>query len=283
MFPLEPPFQLVTSQIAQIAESPEATPEERRDQLDLIIVVVYLISVVYVLYQAYFSIQERTVFDYDKEFYKQQLKKKVFGETQLEDIVDIDFKFEKYYLLTEDGQPKDLGITIKNKSKGVADDPDNPIDHVSILVDWDSSSVTDYEERSRRVIRLTPDKRMEDLSQTQVFSMVPPGKTQKEKITAEDVLGFDKDKDTLEPKKPIIDIEQLKKSADNPKTPKKVKDMYADFANEKKPLQFSLRLWIGLVTIANGERKEYWQSLRFNFTVAKLPRKNQFPWNPNKK
>ena len=260
----------------------------------MIILAVYLICVVYVLYQALSTLDDQTKVDLVKTVVETEEPKEPeepkdaqpeagkdkgdeksetkLADSELKDKINVKFKFDKRYVFNlddaaKDKQPKDLTITIENKSK-----------NSSIFVDWESCSLTDQEGRSRRVIRLTPDKRLEDLSQRQVPSVVAPGRNLKEKITAEDLLKLNAESNTLEPSSPIININGLKKASENKRTPKFIKEMYANFINRKAPLKFSLYLSIQFSQIKTGVRDERWHVIRCDFEVEKRPWTDYLPY-----
>ncbi|NJN87279.1 MAG: hypothetical protein HC881_14465 [Leptolyngbyaceae cyanobacterium SL_7_1] len=234
-----------------------------QQQFDSVIVAVYLISVMYVGYQAFNSLDDQTAIGLDKKSMQEQFEKFTLDGTPLKDLIDIKFKFEDRYKFPD--QPKELQATIDNKSSDK-----------SIHVDWDQSTLTDYEGRSRRVIRMTADKRL-NLSQPQTPSIIAPGRSLKEKLTAEDLLEL-KENNTLEPKAPIVDLDQLKKAANNKKTSKTIKDMYADFMASKKPVKFALRLALRFTDFnSNTQTQPHHYMLDCNFTVEKRPWTDYIP------
>lgn len=233
-----------------------------QQQFDSVIVAVYLISVMYVGYQALNSLDDQTAIGLDKKPFESQLEAAKLSDTPLKELIDVKFKFEDRYKFPD--QPKELQVTIDNKSS-----------NQSIYVDWDQSSLTDYEGRSRRVIRMTPDKRL-NLSQPQTPYVIAPGRSLKEKLTAEDLLE-PKENNTLEAKAPIVDLDQLKKAADNKKTSKKIKDMYADFMAGKKPVKFSLRLSLTFIDSHTKMQRRHHYMLDCDFLVEKRPWTDYIP------
>jgi hypothetical protein len=164
----------------------------------------------------------------------------------LKERVDIQFKLEKRYQLD---RLRELSIQIDNKS------PDHPID-----VDWDRSSLTDFDGRSRRVIRLTPSMIL-DLSQRQVFSFIGAGKTLKEKLTVEDVLQRDSQTDVLKISAPIFDPSKLKK-----------------LSGTENTLQFSLMLVLHLLRSTGETGNSVIHILSCDFTVKKAPWTDVMSW-----
>lgn len=262
--------------LAQVVQTPQPTVtanrEQRRTQFDVIIVAIYLICVVYVLYQAFNSLDDQTKIAVEKivvekgSFDGQEEEKKL-ADTPLKDVLDIKIPFGDRYKFTE--QPRLLVVVLINKSASFA-----------ICADWDSSSLTNYDGRSRRVIRMTPDRKI-DLSQRQVSSMIAPGRSLTEALTAEDLLVSTADS-TLAPRDALISIDALKKASENPKTPKVLKDMYANFMSRKAPLRFSLRLILQFSEVKAGVRTEAWYPIRCDFTVEKRPWTDYLPFNPKK-
>lgn len=269
-------------------------------QLDLIIVTIYAICVFYALRQAIQALDDRTKIKFDEKAFQKQLEDDTIPELNdlpLKELINVKFKFDDRYKFSD--QPKKLSITIENKSShtpkpkpetsGDSDAQGNRkasswvnYSPISILVDWDSSSVTDYGTKSRRVIRLIPDKRLDDLSVPQVQSIVPPGGNLQADLTAEDVLKLDDAKTTMEPSKALLDLDDLKKAADNKKSPQSVKDMYAKFIKSKDTLKFSLRLMVHFITLLNGEQKRYPRYLYCTFIVENIPWTDELPWLPKK-
>ena len=236
----------------------------QQEQLDLIIVTVYLISVTYVLYQAYSSLAERTMVKFDNGALEQQLEK-----YKLKDIVDIKFGFQDKDRFDFDNQPKEIFIIVINKSSDT-----------SIYVHWDRSTLTDYEGRSRRVIRLTSDKKP-DLFQQQAFSPVAPQRSLKERITAEDLLKSDATNSVLEPSGALIDIRDLEKRSANKKTPQNIKDLYSKFITMKDPLKLSLGLVLQFIEEKMDKvpaQNERWHTLNCDFIIRKMPRSDYLPF-----
>jgi hypothetical protein len=251
--------------------------------MDLIILVVYIICMTYVISQAIFSLDNQTKFVADGKFFDAQLADKKIGDRQLKDLLGIGFKFEYRYKYKD--QPKMLIITIENKSS----------DHY-IYVDWDGSSITTYDPNfSRRVVRLAPDKRLNDLSQPQIFSVIPPKLKLATTITAEDVLKPGGDGETLELKTPIIDLDKLDSVSKILRTPQYIKDINFNFKERRKPIEFYLRLMLRMTDVLREEGdyryqqvnpaygREYFQTIVvYRFTVTRMYWLDQIPWNPQR-
>lgn len=212
------------------------------DDRNLFILTVYIICVTYVLYRVFKSVDRNQVIVHlDRESLNGQLEAQ-----NLKERVDIQFKLEKRYQLD---RLRELSIQIDNKS------PDHPID-----VDWDRSSLTDFDGRSRRVIRLTPSMIL-DLSQRQVFSFIGAGKTLKEKLTVEDVLQRDSQTDVLKISAPIFDPSKLKK-----------------LSGTENTLQFSLMLVLHLLRSTGETGNSVIHILSCDFTVKKAPWTDVMSW-----
>lgn len=226
--------------------------------LDLVIVVVYTICIVWVFYNAIASLEEQTIMVIDKTALTQQLTERTLGDLTLADVLEIKFKLDDRYKFQE--QPKAMGITISNKSA-----------HLLIKADWDRSSISDYGNRLRRVIRLTPDKRI-DLSQPQIFSVIAPGGSLQELITAEDLLQLNVD-GSLSPVKPILDFDKLKSD-------KSKKELYAKFTEGKAPLTFTIRLALRITDLDDDERGDRLRMIPCTFIITKVPWQDYLPFNP---
>ncbi|MFE1745461.1 hypothetical protein [Coleofasciculus sp. H7-2] len=214
------------------------------DDRNLLILTVYIICVTYVLYRVFKSVDRNQVIVHlDGESLNGQLEAQ-----NLKDRVDIQFKLEKRYQLD---QLRQLSIQIDNQS------PDHSID-----VDWDRSSLTDFDGRSRRVIRLTPSMIL-DLSQHQVFSFIGAGKTLKEKLTVEEVLQRDSQTDVLKISAPLFDPSKLKKLSGTDNT-----------------LQFSLMLVLHLLRSTGETGNSVIHILSCDFTVKKAPWTDVMSWKP---
>jgi hypothetical protein len=124
------------------------------DSQNLLILTVYLIIVTYVFYQAYRSLGNQVVIQLDSADLNRQLEEK-----ELTDIVTIKFKLKDSYKLDELTK---LTMTLKNISQ-----------EATIGLNWDLSSLADFDNATNRVIRLTPG--MTDLPQKQVETIVLPG------------------------------------------------------------------------------------------------------------
>jgi hypothetical protein len=132
------------------------------DSRNLLIFTVYLIIVSYVLYQAYKALGNQVVIDTDYGSLNQQLE-----EQEIKELIDIKFKFKDRYKLDELTK---LMISIKNTSQ-----------EDTIRVDWDESSITDFDKVTGRVIRLATG--MTNIPQSQAVSIIVPGRIIQEELS----------------------------------------------------------------------------------------------------
>lgn len=223
---------------------------------NLLILTVYLICVTYVFYRMIKSIDKQLDIQLDRDYLDIQL------EAQgLKDIIALTFKLKEQY---EPEQLRELPIIIENKSE-VA----------SISIDWDRSSLTDFDERgryatasrTRRVIRLIPGM-TPDLLPAQVVSVIAPEQALKESITAEDVLQRNA-LGTLEIASPLFNPDKLQKAAEK-----------SDRLVATQSHRFSLRLMLQVhnPNSANPVRQSY--ALSCEFIVNKLPWTQALGWKP---
>jgi hypothetical protein len=122
---------------------------------NLLIITVYIIIVTYVFYKAYQSLETQVTIELDNESLNKELEDK-----GLKDIVEIDFKkLKPSYQLDE---LKSLRINVKNKS------PEDSA--ITVRVNWDESSITNYEGNVSRIVRVT--KGLAEIPQKQVPSII---------------------------------------------------------------------------------------------------------------
>ena len=226
--------------------------------LDYVLLTIYLLCITYVLYEIINSFNDEFKIRLEEGDLKQQLQ-----ALNLQDIVNVSFKFDTHY---EFDKLKELAISINNKSE------DYPI-----YIDWDYCSVTDLDGRSRRVTRLPPGTTL-DLFQNQVFSVIAPGKTLKEKIASEDMLARKGDNGPLVAEKTIVDLTK----PDPKKSSEAQRNRYKNFMDGQEELKFSLYLAMRLAgpnTSPTGDRTR----VVCNLTLTKLDWTAGLPWNPRKK
>lgn len=125
------------------------------DSRNLLVFTVYIIIVIYVFYKAYQSLETQVTLESDNEFLKDELT-----TNGIKDIVDIDFKKLKPSYQLDD--LKTLRIAIKNKSSEES--------AITIRINWDESSITNYEGNVSRIIRVS--KGLAEIPQKQVPSII---------------------------------------------------------------------------------------------------------------
>jgi len=207
------------------------------NQFDLLILAIYIICVTYVINEAIKSLDARFTVRFESDDLKQQLQ-----EQNLQDTIGVGFGLASRY--TKPDELQRLPIIISNRSS-----------RYSIYVDWDHSSFTDFDGRSRRVIRLMPGLTT-DLFQPQVFSAIAPGKTLKEAVTAEDALK--RESDAVKIGGPLVNLGSLRTAAD------------------KK--EFSLRLVLRVYDPTGGGGDDRFHALSCKFAVRRLPWTDALPW-----
>ncbi len=225
--------------------------------LDYVLLTIYLLCITYVFYEIVNSFNDEFKIRLEEGDLNEQLQ-----ALNLQDIVNVSFKFDTHY---EFDKLKDLAISINNKSE------DYPI-----YIDWDYCSITDLDGRSRRVTRLPPGSTL-DLFQNQVFSVIAPGKTLKEKIASEDMLARKGDEGLLVAEKTIVDLTK----PDPKKSSEAQQKRYKNFMDGKEELKFALYLAMRLAgpnTSPTGDRTR----IICNLTITKLDWTAGLPWNPRK-
>jgi len=231
--------------------------------LDLIILTLYLIGIIYTFNRMVDSIADQMQVLFNKKTVGEQLKKQ-----NLEEQMEISFGLKGMYPIDGSDTLYTLPISIKNKSENLA-----------IYVDWDNSSIVGSDQRSRRVIRQSPDL-IRDLAVPQIPSLIVPGKTLKESVTAEDVFKRDQESGTYSPGTPIANIAKLQKGK------KDQKKMYNDFMQRKHEFEFSLDLVLRVSEtaygITQGQNIPPVCIVNCPFTIRKLPWTYALPWNKKK-
>ena len=226
--------------------------------INYILLTVYFLCVTYVLLQIINSFNDEFSIRLDQSDLDQQLE-----DYKLKDTIEVKFKFDIRYEFHKLDQ---LAITVSNKSK-----------EFPVYVDWDYSSLTDLDGRSRRVTRIVPGNTL-DLLQNQVFSVIAPTRSLQEKIVAEDMLVRKGDDGvvTIGEGKTIIDMKEPDKKA-----PEAKKIRYRDFMSGKIKYEFYLDLVMRLVT-SSDDPGGFRTRLRCKFIISKLDWQAGLPWNPKK-
>ncbi|HEY9663009.1 MAG TPA: hypothetical protein V6C65_31580, partial [Allocoleopsis sp.] len=199
---------------------------------------------------------------------------------KLKDIVKVTFALKPEARYKFENQPKELGISVENISK-------KPI---YVYVDWDRSTITDYGNAARRVVRLGYDKLLTDFTppKFQIPSPVTPGTKLSASITAEPLLKYDAEKSIWiwKPDSAILDVLDLKKKSKDKNIPKaardKLEEQWVNFEERKKPLEFYLRLMLRMEDLTDNVTKEYSYVLWCKLIVKNMHWTDQLPWNPKK-
>lgn len=153
---------------------------------DVIILAIYLTCVVYVFYQAIDSLEDQVTIQLARQILQDQL-----AQNKLTDLVQINFALKPFYGFDP---LQDLSIMVQNLAE-----------EAPLYVDWDRSTLSDFKGRSRRVIRIPAGMPL-DLFPAQVFSVIGPGQTLNERITAEDTFQRNSASQVIEQARPLIDL-----------------------------------------------------------------------------
>ncbi len=219
---------------------------------DLFLLTIYFLCVTYVLYQIINSFNDECIVWHEKD----QLTK-LLQDLKLDDRIDISFKFDGRY---EFHKFESIVVIVKNKSN-----------EYPIYLDWGSSSITDFDNNSRRLTRLVPGNAL-DLFQEQALSPIAPGTTSKEKVVAEDMLTRKGDDGPLEPGKPLQDLSKPKKPGD-------ALNRYNAFMGLEETLKFSMSLMLRIVN-EGTPNTGYGIPIKCEFSIKKLHWTAGLPWNP---
>lgn len=155
------------------------------DNRNLLVLTVYIIIVIYVFYKAYQSLETQITLEVDNAFINDELT-----TNEIKDIVDIDFKKLKQSYQLDD--LKTLRIGIKNKSSEES--------AITIRVNWDESSITNYEGNVSRIIRVT--KGLSEIPQKQVPSIIVANQKLDEELSDDKDLSGN-----------LFKVEKLKKAS----------------------------------------------------------------------
>ncbi|MBW4518417.1 MAG: hypothetical protein KME16_01620 [Scytolyngbya sp. HA4215-MV1] len=250
-----------------IAQAPTATPNatntaiENPWDLNLFIVAVYLIVVALVFGWMFRSLNDMFEIKLDPSY--EPSPEKQMEDQNLTNVAEVKFEFDNRY---EFDKFKSFSLNVKNLTTYL------------MYVDWDKSTVTDFGGgRSRRVIRLAPGVTL-DLLQPQASSAISPGRTLKEKFTAEDVLQRKSESGQMEEiaDQPVIDIKKLEKGS-----PANKED-YRDFVDGLKPLYVYVKLAMRVFNPPHDMNEHRSVNLEYRFVMKKLPWYVGLPWNPKK-
>jgi hypothetical protein len=229
------------------------------NQTDLIILAVYLISIAYVVYRAIDSLEEQTIVQFDRAALTQVLSEENIADVPLNQFIDINFSFKGRYGFSS--QPATVTGVFQNKSATA-----------TIAIDWDSSSITNFAGKVRRVIHLIPDLTPDSLSEPQIKSIIPPGRSLQAVLAPEDLVKPNDDRTTLVAKGAIVDLKQVEKADAG---------RFAQFSEREATLQFTMRLLFQIVNITDGAKREYWAYVPCTFIIEKASLMEYFPWLPD--
>ncbi|NEP55699.1 MAG: hypothetical protein F6K31_01480 [Symploca sp. SIO2G7] len=151
--------------------------------MNLLVLTVYSIIVALAFSKAVESLETQIVIEGNSDFLNEQLEK-----FELKELLEIKFKLEPSYQISEF---KNLPFNIKNKSA------DSSID-----IDWDRSSIRDFEGGGRRAIRVLDDA--QEVPQKQVVTILVPGESRNVKVSDEKL------------NKPLFEDKKLKKATEKP-------------------------------------------------------------------
>ncbi len=245
---------------------------------DLLFLIIYLAVIALFLFRIMEAFNDE--YSIDEKALKDSIKANL-EQQKLQHLVEIKFEFnQKRYEFAKKNTLKQFDVRITNKS-GSGDQPQR----YAIYVDWDRCTLTDLENRARRVIRYSPSETI-DIFQGQTSSPIAAGTFLKEPITAEDVLtreGERKDNKlptespmnlAFEITKPLIDLTPKKPSASLKQKLKRFKSRKPD-----SDLSFSLDLALRVV---GPDTPEGGKSYRIpcQFILKKLSWQVGLPWNP---
>jgi hypothetical protein len=249
------------------------------DRPDFIILVAFLISILYVVSRAINDLDNQTKYEFDKKGLTAQLEERMFGETPLSKLLDITFRFPPYmrYKFSDDPkgpntQPKELSMIINNKASDVA-----------LYVDWDQSSiVTDYNDSSRRAIRLEGGQVYASMLPLppQAPTAIAPNTSYTTSITAEGILKPDEEKpNVFKPSVAVLDLNALKTlgTRKKPPPPPKAKKFNREFRLRETPLKLYARIWVRLVHLETHDKGDY--LLYCQISVTNMHWFDQIPWS----
>lgn len=210
--------------------------------LDLLILVVYTITVILVMARAIESVERKTSI----RFNNQQLNERLASHN-LKGLFNVSMSFASRYAVGD--HPKQLSIGLTNTSS----------DKI-FYVDWDRSWLTDLSSRSRRVIRLIPHT-SPDLAHAQILTVIPPGRSVQETVTAEDTLAPDSSNNgVLKPAKPLINVGAIAKLP------------------ERAELSYSLWLAVQIGDLDAAQPRAQIYLLPCDIVVQKMPWTDSLPW-----
>ena len=136
-----------------------------------------------------------------------------------------------------------------------------------ILVDWDRSSITYLSAEAKRAIRVVPNMSWEPQHQ-QVFSVINPGENMRANVTTERSFMRNADTQQIEPKRPLINVDELVALA---------MPGMKEFEALRKRGMFSLNAMLGLRRLAEPDHQTRYLLVPFYFNVELLADEIAFP------
>ncbi|MBT9311411.1 hypothetical protein [Leptothoe kymatousa] len=264
---------------------------------DVLILTIYFLVVIYVLYQMALSVESsledklRIVLDLDflKAQAQQQLERQSPAHPKITSTVEqLQFRGRKMppYLVLNVASPhnpsqvRKVMVTVGpmgNMSRRTAltnltVSVSNGTDDAQVYIDWDNSSITvDKTRQTQRVFRAgIPIS--SDLSRSQIFSVVNPGEKFDSRITGEGCLSLDPESNTLQPRRPLVNMGDLIELLADP-------IMAPDDENDlPQTLAYSLQLRLGVRHITDQQDSNTtYLLLPFEFIAILLPDEIAFP------
>ncbi len=150
-------------------------------------------------------------------------------------------------------------------------DVDNRTLDTQIFVDWDRSSITYLSANAKRAIRIVPNMSWEP-QHRQVFSVVNPSEKLQANVTTENSFVRNADTQQIEPKKPLLNVEELVTFASPD-----LKALEKEFGAIKKRGMFSLNVMLGLRRLVEPDHLTTYLLVPFNFDAELLADEIAFP------
>jgi len=138
--------------------------------INLALFIIYVLCLAYAFQQMKKDILSRVVLNIAVN--RAAMEEQLFAR-DLQDLVEISFKFEDQYPLTP---VPHLSMTLANRSESQW-----------IYLHWADSTLTNFEGQSQRIVRISPSLTVE-LCQAQLLSAIAPGQVIRETLTTEETL-----------------------------------------------------------------------------------------------
>ncbi len=190
----------------------------------------------------------------DRGYLQKQLESQL-----LKEVISIEFKMKPRYDRT--ALPSSVDIIIKNISQ-----------HQWIYLEWDYSCLISVDGESKRLVRVPPGSTY-DLLPSQMFTVLSPGTSFKEKLSSEAALTRDPETGTLKLDGALINLARLNKDKRRRKKFMRLSRLL------KEPAKFYIRLSIRIEDKSQGNYKSAFYTLDNLFLVKKVHWVQQLPWN----